>query len=163
MIHQLTVRRATSTIVTMFFSLLVFTQFSSSEPQTKSKRQFPAKLEIVEVILAEGRCEMVVDLTPEDDVQIYADPEAKTPVADFSIRGTDGIPVTAEAVYRKSNISNDENQSSGYVGTLRYTVKFTVPPKDVGLKLYCKLAGWNQRRSYCLGFGRINVDIPLKR
>ena len=136
----------------------------SAEPQQKTKRQFPAKIEIVSSKqVADGRRELEVVITPEEDVQIYTDLEAHVPVADLTIRTVDGTQVPAEVLYLKSSAPDADSQKSGYVGKLRYSVKFVAPANNVSLKVHCKLAGWNQQKAYCLGFGRISADLPMKQ
>jgi hypothetical protein len=165
MTHRLRIVRATSTALTIAYSLAVlmvsFELALSAEAQQKPRRLFPAKIEIVSTKQVDGRRELEVVLVPDEGVHIYAHPEINTPIVDLSIHSADGARVSANIVYLKSEEKDGRGVKHDFAGKLRYTISFKAPTNDVGLKLNCRLAA-NSRRMRCLGYGSISTDVPTK-
>lgn len=130
----------------------------------KPRRQFPAKMKIAtSELLADGRRELQVQIIPEEDVEIYADLETKAPIAKLSILAMGGTQVPAEVVHMKENALDERSELRRYGGEITFTVRFVPPANNSGLKVQCKLAGWNRRKVCCLGFGKISAYVPGKQ
>lgn len=128
------------------------------------KRQEPVELRVVAVrTLDDGRLEAEILLTPDPDVELYANPEGEKGRVDVEVTLTvkDGSRVKNETVLPKPNRMIDEAGFRSYyrTGPTKVLVRFT-PPMDKTLTLRCTYGAWNSWRSCCLG--RRNLEAELK-
>lgn len=144
----------------------------AAEPPAKSKRKFPAELKVTSSkMLDDGQREVELQIVLEKDVEIYSEWDHKKgdfselPIAKFSVFASDGTLLPVRVIYPKPNVTeNIEGVGAvhSYAESLKIKVQFAPPEKGDDLKVRCKLAGWNRRRSCCLGFGQIETELLAK-
>ena len=153
------------------FTLACSCVANAAEPRANGKREFPAKLQVISSTLSDdGLQELQLEIVPEKDVEIYAEYDVRgrvtgRPIAKVSIMTADGTPVETVVHYSQPNVA-EEIEGVGifhsYSGKLKITAQFKPVAEGEHLKIQCRLAGMNRRKSCCLGMKRIEAEFTNK-